>query len=316
MATKRFILFDGHALLFRAYHAMPPFTAPDGRPSGAVYGFANVLVRVLRELEPTWLITCFDAPGPTFRDAIYADYKGTRAETPADLITQEPMVKEVLDAFNVPHVALSGWEADDLIATLVDQALAEKKVEVDEVIVVTGDRDLLQLSQPKVLIYLLRNGTKEITLLNEGAVTELIGLPPAQLLDWKALRGDPSDNISGVPGVGDKTALSLIQKFTNLERLYTWLSNHETDAKIPNTEYQVSERIKAALLENRERAFQNRDLLTVRVDAPIELDLAAAHRRHYRQDTAHAALAKFGFKGILSRLPATTAGASQEQLFR
>jgi DNA polymerase-1 len=321
---KRLILFDGHALLFRAFHAMPPFTAPDGRPSGAVYGFANVLIRVLRELEPTWLITCFDAPGPTFRDEIYADYKATRAETPPDLITQEPMVKEVLDAFSVPHMALSGWEADDLLATLVNQALQKtedrrQKTEIEEIIVVTGDRDLLQLSQPHVKIYLLRNGIKEITLLDEAAVTELIGLPSSQLLEWKALRGDPSDNIIGVPGVGDKTALELMKLYGTLEGLYNELENSKSEApnpkQIQNSKFKIRDSIRASLLAFRERAFQNRELLTVRTDAPVALNLPGAHRRHYQPERAKTALSKLGFKGILTRLPAALPEAHQPNLF-
>ncbi|MEK7460730.1 MAG: 5'-3' exonuclease H3TH domain-containing protein [Patescibacteria group bacterium] len=341
MTSKRLILLDGHALLFRAFHAMPPFTAPDGRPSGAVYGFANVLVRVIKELEPTWVVACFDAPGPTFREEVYKDYKATRAETPPDIIIQEPMTKEVVEAFGIPHMAVSGWEADDLIATLVDQGLRKSELlpcrqagrtpalpagrpksetDVEEIIVVTGDRDLLQLSQPKVKIYLLRNGTKEIVLLDEVAVTDLIGLPPDQLLDWKALRGDPSDNIIGVPGVGDKTALQLIKAYVNLEGLYAELEipNDEfrmtNEKSIQNSEFVIRNSIRESLLMYRERAFANRDLLTVRTDAPVTLDLAAAHRRNYEPARARAALVDLGFKGILSRLP-TAMVANQPNLF-
>ena len=309
MTKKRLILLDGHALLFRAYHAMPAFTAPDGRPSGAVYGFANVLVRVIRELEPTWLVTCFDAPGPTFREEVYPDYKATRAETPADLITQEPMTKEVVSAFGIPHLAVAGWEADDLIATLVEQAVAKSEVrnqksEIDQVIIVTGDRDLLQLSQPKVKIYLLRSSTKEIVLLDEADVTELIGVPPTQLLEWKALRGDPSDNISGVPGVGDKTALILIKEFGTLERLYQHVESGKSDLSAGGSAgRKISDWIVSNLLAYKERAFQNRELLTVRTDAPVTLDLVAAHHSNYQPVRARTTLGQFGFKGILSRLP-------------
>lgn len=293
---KRLILLDGHALLFRAYHAMPGFTAPDGRPTGAVYGFSNVLIRVLRELEPRWVVACFDSAGKTFREEVYTEYKATRAETPADIITQEPIVREVLTAFGVPSFALAGLEADDLIATLVTQALQGTNSPVEEVVVVTGDRDLLQLSRPGVKIYLLRQSIKEITLLDEAAVTELMSLPPTEILEWKALRGDPSDNISGVPGVGDKTALALITQFHTLERLYAAIDQNDSTLKL-------SDRIRGSLIEYRDRAFQNRDLMTVRYDAPIELNLAAADRTHYRRDAALTILRELGFKNILTRLP-------------
>lgn len=292
MEKQRLVLLDGHAILFRAFHAMPAFTTPDGRPSGAVYGFANLVIRIMRELEPAWIVACFDAPGPTFRDKEYPAYKATRAETPPDIITQEPMVKEVLDVLAIPHIALPGFEADDLIATLTRQA---REAGVPDVVIVTGDRDLLQLSQSGVDIYLLRQSIKNIELLDVAAVTDLIGLPPSQLLDWKALRGDPSDNISGVPGVGDKTALSLIQAHGTLEGLYTALEQGETDG--------VSARIRQSLLEHKDRAFKNRDLLTVHYHAPVELNLPQAARPGYRREAAGELLQSFGFKSILARLP-------------
>ncbi len=305
-SKKRLVLLDGHALLFRAYHAMPGFTTPDGRPSGAVYGFTNVLLRVLRELEPTWIICCFDAPGPTFRDAIYPDYKATRAETPADLILQEPMVEEVLTALAIPYFARVGFEADDLLATLVHHALTDDTHQVQETVIVTGDRDLLQLSRSQVLIYLLRKSIKDIELLDEAAVTTLMGLPPSRILDWKALRGDPSDNIVGVPGIGDKTALRLIERFQSLEKVYEAVRAGKV-ADLP-------ERLQTSLITYTERAFQNRELLTVRTDAPVTLDLAAATRANYSAAAAKELLTRFGFRTILTRLPSSSTG-EQTRLF-
>lgn len=299
----RLVLLDGHAILFRAYHAMPGFTTPDGRPSGAVYGFTNLLLRIIRELEPRWVVACFDAPGKTFRDEQYAAYKATRAETPTDIITQEPMVREVLDALAIPHLAMPGFEADDIIGTFSQQALENN---VEEVVIVTGDRDLLQLSQPRVQIYLLRNSMKEIALLDVAGVTELCGLPPGQLLDWKALRGDSSDNIAGVPGIGDKTALALIKSHEDLEHLYDALENGALTG--------VSPRIMAALKEYKDRAFQNRALMTVLMTAPATLDLEGAERPGYRRETAASLLRSFGFKSIIDRLP-TDRSSQQASLF-
>lgn len=302
--SRRLVLLDSHALLFRAYHAMPAFTTPDGRPSGAVYGFTNVILRVLRELEPAWVVACFDAPGPTFRDERYPAYKATRPETPPEIIEQEAMVKEVLDAMAIPHEAVSGFEADDLIATLVEQALS--KQDIDEVVIVTGDRDLLQLTGSKVKIYLLRRSIKDIELLDKGDVEKLLGLPAAQYLDWKALRGDPSDNIPGVPGIGEKTAMVLIEEFGTLEELYRALEDRRS-----KMEDRVSEKIRERLLVNREQAFLSRELIELKDDAPVTLDLAAAARTNYRPEQAAQILKQFGFKGIVGRLPG---GGSGNQL--
>lgn len=300
----RLVLLDSHAILFRSFHAMPALTTPDGRTAGGVYGFANVVVRVLRELEPTWMIACFDAPGKTFREEVYPAYKATRAETPPEIIEQEPMSKVMLEGFNIPHLGVTGFEADDLLATLAIQALRDDAV--TEIVIVTGDRDLLQLSQERVKIYLLRNSVKEIVLLDVQDVTALCELPPSQLLDWKALRGDPSDNIIGVPGIGDKTARQLILAHGSLEGLYQALAGTAPHA--------ISARIGASLLEHKDRAFANRELLRVRFDAPVELDLVAAARTNYRHSQALTTLKNFGFKSILTRLPQDQT-AEQGRLF-
>lgn len=307
---KRLVILDGHALLYRAFHAMPGLTTPDGRPSGAVYGVANVVLRVLRELEPTYVIACFDAPGPTFRDHLYSDYKATRAETPPEVIAQEPMVKAVFDVLAIPHLALPGYEADDLIATLVRQAVrgdqskaSNDQEKVDEVIIVTGDRDLLQLANTKVRIYLLRRGIKDIELLDGSAVKALIGVAPDQILDWKALVGDASDNIIGVPGIGPKTATELIRHFGSLEKLY---------AEIQNPQLKIRDSIRQSLLSDKDRVFENRKLLKLREDAPIKLDLAAARRNNYDRERARTYLASLGFKTILDRLPGSP---TQKTLF-
>ncbi len=271
---------------------MPAFTTPDGRPSGAVYGFSNLVLRIMRELEPTWVVACFDAPGPTFREKEYPAYKATRSETPPEIIAQEPMVKAVLETLAVPHVAVSGFEADDLIATLTRQARDQG---VEDIVIVTGDRDLLQLSQPGVDIYLMRASIKNVELLDVAAVTELCGLPPAELLDWKALRGDSSDNIVGVPGIGDKTALTLIKAYKTLEGLYAHIKAGETTA--------ISPRIRQSLIDHKDRAFKNRDLLTVHYHAPVTLDLVAAGRDGYHRANAEDLLRSYGFKSILERLP-------------
>lgn len=296
---NRFVILDGHALLFRAYHAMPGFTGPDGAPTGAVYGFANVVLRVLRELDPTWLITCFDTPGPTFRDELYTEYKATRAETPSDLILQEEPTRQVLTSFSIPVYEQSGVEADDLIGTFVHQILAQPDLEdrVDEIVVVTGDRDLLQLARPRVLFYLMRRGIKEIELLNTSAVDTLLGIRADQLVDYKALRGDSSDNIPGVPGIGDKTAKLLLHEYDHLDDLYGELEG-DSEPKVV-----LSLKLIEKLKKFKAQAYLSRQLATIKTDCPVSLDPLGAERTQYDPETAATTLKQFGFHGILKRLP-------------
>lgn len=302
MSLRRLVLLDGHAILFRAFHAMPPFTAPDGRPTGAVYGFTSIVLRILKELEPTFTAVCFDSPGKTFRDEIYTEYKATRVQTPPDVIAQEPMVKEVLDALAIPHYAASGFEADDLIATAVYETLGHTEVKLDEVVIVTGDWDLLQLSGPKVKIFLMRRTIKEVELLDEEAVSKLVGLTPSKILDWKALKGDPSDNIIGVKGVGDKTAVELLTKYDSIAKIYGELD-------------QLSPKISRALTEGKTRVAQNQILLALRKDAPIKLDYDASTRKNYRKNKAVELLHSFGFKNLPGRLPEEKNEPTQNRLF-
>ncbi|MBI4175320.1 hypothetical protein HY523_01750 [Candidatus Berkelbacteria bacterium] len=304
---KRLVLIDGHAVLFRAFHAMPEFTSPSGEATGAVYGFVNVMIRVVRELVPTWIVACFDTVGPTFRNIAYTEYKATRAETPPSLIHQEPLVHEALAALAIPSYGLTGYEADDLIATFVEQALHGQKPEVEEVVIVTGDRDLLQLAEPRVLFYLLRRGIKDIELLTPPAVETLLGLPVDHYLDWKALRGDPSDNIPGVPGIGDKTAMSLITQFGTLDRLFAALKHNATAAPL-------SPRLQTALLAAEASVRLFRTLLELKADVPLKLDLLAATRAGYDPDRARTLLAQYGFRTILDRLPQASTAAIQGKL--
>ena len=212
---RRLMLIDGHALAYRAYHAIPPLTSPSGEPTNATFGFANMLLKAIQDYTPNHIIATFDV-GRTFRHEEYAPYKATRAKMPDDLRAQFGRVQELLEALGIPVCTAEGYEADDVMGTLSLQA-SQKGLET---IIVTGDSDTFQLISPEVKVLTPRKTFGEIMLYDVETVRERYGLEPAQLIDLKALVGDTSDNIKGVPGVGEKTALELLQKFGSLEAIY------------------------------------------------------------------------------------------------
>jgi DNA polymerase-1 len=213
----RLLLLDGHSLAYRAFFALPPenFSTTTGQPTNAVYGFTAMLINVLRDERPTHVVVAFDRSEPTFRHEQYVEYKATRKETPADFRSQLSLIFEVLDALGIAHISLAGYEADDLIATLATQAAAEGM----SVLIVTGDRDALQLVTDDVTVLMTRRGISDMTRFTPAAVVEKYGLTPAQYPDFAALRGDPSDNLPNIPGVGEKTASKWIMEFGSLAEL-------------------------------------------------------------------------------------------------
>ncbi|HTW97086.1 MAG TPA: 5'-3' exonuclease H3TH domain-containing protein, partial [Candidatus Methylomirabilis sp.] len=198
---EKLIIIDGNALIHRSFHALPPtLRTKDGELVNAVYGFSAVLLKAWRELKPDYIALTLDMKGPTFRHKQYKEYKATRVKAPQDLYDQIPRVKEVATAFNIPIFELSGFEADDLIGTI------DKKVGAEvEKIIVTGDMDTLQLVDPSTKVFTMGHGLSESVVYDEARVKERYGLEPDQMIDYKALRGDPSDNIPGVKGIGEKT---------------------------------------------------------------------------------------------------------------
>jgi DNA polymerase-1 len=218
---KKLLLIDANSIIHRSFHALPPFTAPDGKPSGAIYGLSALLLKLWREEKPDYAAALFDRPEPTFRDEKYAEYKGKRAPTADELISQLIQAPDLFHAFGIQTFEKARYEADDLIATL---AIKFKDVPDLQVVILTGDRDTLQLVEgDKLVVKTFNKGVSDTTIYNEAAVIEKYGLPPNQLIDYKALVGDSSDNIKGVPGVGPKTALDLIKRFGTIENLYNHL---------------------------------------------------------------------------------------------
>src|SRR6476659_2564995 len=215
--TATLLLLDGHSLAYRAFFALPVenFSTTTGQPTNAVYGFTSMLINILRDEQPTHIAVAFDVGRQTFRNETYADYKATRSETPTDFKGQVSLIKEVLEALAIPTVEAPGYEADDVIATLATQAEAEGM----DVLIVTGDRDALQLVDDHVTVLMTRRGISDMTRFTPEEVQSKYGLTPAQYPDFAALRGDPSDNLPSIPGVGEKTAAKWVQQFGTFDEL-------------------------------------------------------------------------------------------------
>ena len=213
--TGRLLLLDGHSLAYRAFFALPPDLATTtGQPTNAVYGFTSMLIKMLQDEQPTHVAVAFDRGEPTFRHEQYVEYKANRRETPADFRSQLPLIFEVLDALGIARLSVPGYEADDIIATLASQAVDAGM----DVLIVTGDRDVLQLVSPQVTALMTRRGISEMTRFTPEEVVAKYGLTPAQYPDFAAIRGDPSDNLPNIPGVGEKTAAKWIAEFGSLAR--------------------------------------------------------------------------------------------------
>ncbi|MBU0531695.1 DNA polymerase I [Patescibacteria group bacterium] len=260
---KLCLILDGNALLHRAWHALPPLTTKDGRVVNAAYGFTMVLEKMLEERQPDYMVVAWDLPGKTFRHAKYAEYKATREVKEQELYDQIPMIQEILDAFGIPSLSAEGYEADDVIGTLAKRM--DKKPEV-AVEIVTGDLDALQLVTDGTKVLFFQKGISETKLYDKKAVRERYGLNPDQVIDFKALKGDASDNIPGVPGVGDKTATEVIGKFGTLEQVYK-------DLKAGKTR-DLKDRVVQKLLDNKKEAFDSKELVTIVTDVPLDYKLS------------------------------------------
>ena len=253
MEKRRLFLIDGSSYAYRAFYAIKNLTNSRGKPTNAVYGFTRLLMKLVREERPDYLAVAFDLPAPTFRHKEFAEYKAQRPEMPDDLQSQIPLIKEVISAFNIPLFELEGYEADDILATLARKAEKEGM----EVFILTGDKDLLQIVGANIKV---KSPHKEGLIYNEEKVRERFGVRPQEMPDLMALMGDSSDNIPGVPGIGEKTAAKLIQEFESLENL---LSNAE---RISNKKQRES------LEKFSEQAELSKRLVTLDEEVPLSLD--------------------------------------------
>ncbi|MFA4817840.1 MAG: DNA polymerase I [Parcubacteria group bacterium] len=284
---KKLVLIDGNAIIHRAYHALPPLTTKKGELVNAVYGFTSLLLKVISEIKPKYILATFDLKGPTFRHEEYKEYKATRVKAPDELYAQFDRVKEVVRAFNIPIFEMAGFEADDVIGTMAHQA---EKIEGVENVIVTGDLDTLQLIDDKTKVYALRRGMSDTTIYDDAAVQERYGLRPDQMIDYKGLRGDPSDNIPGVKGIGEKTAIELLQKYGTIENVYQKLGE-----------------IKGALHDKLERdkaqALLSKRLATIQKNVPVKLDLSQAVTREFDRQKIVSLFQELNFFSLIKRLP-------------
>jgi DNA polymerase-1 len=266
---KTLILFDAHAILHRAYHAMPDFATRSGEPTGGLYGLATMLMKIINELKPDYLAACYDRAEETFRKQVYKDYKGTRAKIEDNLLAQLERSREIFAAFHIPVYDQPGFEADDIIGTIVEQTKGEKDLRV---IIASGDMDTLQLvDNERVLVYTLKKGINDTILYDEKLVKERYGFGPKLLPDYKGLRGDPSDNIIGVKGIGEKTATELITNFGSIEDLYKKLNKSDE----PLVKAGFKKRLIELLKDNEDEALFSKTLATIRRDAPIKYERPA-----------------------------------------
>lgn len=293
------VIIDGNALLHRAFHAVPPLVARNGQVVNAVYGFTTILMRVARELKPDYLAVVFDAPGKTFRHERYAGYKATRIKQPQDLYDQFPIVKEVVKGFGFPIFEVAGVEADDTIATITEKLLRQKK-EL-HIVIVTGDMDTLQLVGNNIEVRTMRKGVADIVVYNEAAVKERYGLSPDQMVDYKALRGDPSDNIKGVPGIGEKTAIELLGQFGTLEKLYKAI---EEDSSV------VRDSVAEKLLFHKTEAFESKWLVILKKDVALDFDLKSCKVGAPDIDALIELFRALDFYSLIKRLSGKDAGAA------
>jgi len=287
---KKLILLDSHALLHRSYHALPPLVSEKGILVNGVYGFLLVFLKIIRELKPDYLAATFDLKGPTFRHLEYKEYKAKRVKVPDNFYEQVEIVKRFLNAFGVLILEKEGYEADDIIATIVEKF----KDEDLEIIILTGDLDTLQLVNDKVSVYTFGKGIKDQIIYTPSKIKQRYNLEPKELIDFKALKGDPSDNIKGVPKIGEKTAKTLIEKYKNLDNLYKLIEEN----KIKD----LSLSILANLKEYKKEAFFSRQLVALDNKVPIEFNLNEMKWQEPKKEKIVPLLEEFGFKSLISKI--------------
>ncbi|GIP27834.1 DNA polymerase I [Paenibacillus sp. J23TS9] len=293
---SKLILIDGNSIIYRAFFAMPPLTNTKGLHTNAVYGFTNMLLRLIEDHKPTHMMVAFDAGKITFRHEGYQEYKGGREKTPPELSEQFPLLKELLQGFGISQFELSGYEADDIIGTV--SKIAEEAGH--EILVVTGDKDMLQLASDHVQVGLTRKGVTEIETYAPEQIEERYGLTPLQIIDLKGLMGDASDNIPGIPGVGEKTALKLLHQFGSVEEV------------LANTG-ELKGKMKEKIETHADDAVMSKKLATIYREVPLDKSFDDMNFDGLKEDTAGPALAKLEFKSLLERLSFKADGRSSDQ---
>ena len=297
---QKLLLIDGNSLLHRAYHAIPALTDKKGEMANAVFGFSNMVIKAINELKPTHIACAFDTAAPTFRHIEFEKYKAQRPEPPADLYPQLPKVKKVLDAFGIPYFEKEGFEADDLLATLTVQSLKGKKI--NNVVILSGDRDVLQLVDGNIKVQMPGWQLKETTLYGAKEVVQKFGLEPHQMVDYKSLIGDPSDNVPGIAGIGPKTAASLLQKYHTLENLFKHIADQ------PET-------VKSKLDAGKDIALAAKRLVELDRNVDIEIDVPSLEFNP-DWDEVREEYEDLGFKSIVAKIPGVKVEEQEEKIIK
>ncbi|MEK3807684.1 DNA polymerase I [Bacillus sp. FSL H8-0547] len=287
---KKLVLIDGNSIAYRAFFALPLLNNDKGVHTNAIYGFTMILMKILEDEKPSHMLVAFDAGKTTFRHETFKEYKGGRQKTPPELSEQFPFIRELLDAYSISRYELPNYEADDIIGTLSKQA--EK--DGFEVKVISGDKDLTQLVSEQITVDITRKGITDVDSYTPQFVMEKYGLSPSQIIDMKGLMGDSSDNIPGVPGVGEKTAIKLLKEHETLEALYESLD------KV------TAKKLKEKLEENKEQAMMSKELATINCEAPLEITLSEAEYKGFEAKNVAGIYKELGFNSLLDKLGADT----------
>lgn len=287
---EKLLLIDGNSLMHRAFYAIPSLATSKGVPTNAVFGFTNMIFRLLKEEKPDYMAVAFDKKAPTFRHIEFQDYKATRAKAPEELLIQFPLLKEILSAMNIKFLEVEGFEADDVLGTLSKKA-EEKGLFT---LIVTGDKDALQLISEKTHVMLTKKGITEMEVYDQKKFYEKYELNPSCIPDLKGLMGDASDNIPGVPGVGEKTAIKLLKEFENLENLYESLSKEEDE--------RVKGKLKENLLANKDQALKSKRLATIIRDVPIIVDFMELRVKDPDKERLISLFKELEFNSLIKRI--------------
>ena len=287
---EKIIIIDSNSVIHRAFHALPPLKNKKGEVVNAVYGYLTFLFKAIRELEPKYIAACFDVSKCTFRKDLYCDYKANRQKAPDELYYQIPLVKDVLKKFNISIFEKEGFEGDDLIGTI------SKKEIVDlEKIILSGDLDNLQLIDDFTKVFFLGHGINTADIFDEKKVYSKYGFYPKQVVDFKALKGDSSDNIPGVTGIGDKTAVNLLNTYSHLEGIYENLDL-------------IKGAVKEKLISGKEMAFLSKKLASIKTDVDFDFNLEKCQFGKFEKKEIVEMLEDFGFKSLIKRIPGNIEG--------
>ncbi|MDQ0351226.1 DNA polymerase-1 [Alkalibacillus filiformis] len=296
--SKELVLIDGNSILYRSFFALPLLSNDQGVHTNAVFGFTKMMLKVLEDHEPSHILVAFDAGKTTFRHETYKEYKGGRQKTPPELSEQFPIIRELLDAFGVKYYELDQYEADDIIGTMVKEADAKGQ----KTTVYSGDKDLLQLASNHTTVSLTRKGISEIDHFTPESIEEKMGISKEQIIDLKALMGDQSDNIPGVPGVGEKTAVKLLKQFGTLENIYE------------NIDDVSGKKLKENLINNQEEALMSKELVTINQNSPLKISLEDLKYEGYHSRELVSAFKAYGFQSLMGQVEGEDSEQEYEEI--